>query len=113
MGFEIFTIKQLQDPLGLSYHQTYRLLHGYTNSRATYTGILDKCPALSLIDATVADEHFGIEMKRREHYFSFDYRTYREWMAKADVWIDDDPSTFAPDVHQGGGNDPAAEGDRS
>ena len=115
MGLEAFTVRELQDALGLSYHQTYRLLHGYTNSRATYTGILDKCPAVSLIDATVAEERFGIEMKRREHYFSFDDRAYREWMAKADVWIDDDPdlSTFAPGLHQGGGNEAAAEGDRS
>ena len=115
MGLEVFTVRELQDALGLSYHQTYRLLHGYTNSRATYTGILDKCPAVSLIDATVADEHFGIEMKRREHYFSFDDRAYRDWMAKADVWIDDDPdpSTFAPGLHQSGGNDPAVEGERS
>jgi hypothetical protein len=115
MGFEIFTIKQLQDALGLSYHQTYRLLHGYTNSRATYTGLLDKCPALSPIDATVADEHFGIEMKRREHYFSFDYRAYHDWMAKADVWIDDDPdpSTFAPGLHHGGGNEVTTEGEHS
>uniref|UniRef100_UPI0026190E71 hypothetical protein n=1 Tax=uncultured Methanofollis sp. TaxID=262500 RepID=UPI0026190E71 len=115
MGLEVFTVRELQDALGLSYHQTYRLLHGYTNSRTTYTGILDKCPAVSLIDATVADEHFGIEMKRREHYFSFDDRAYRDWMAKADVWIDDDPdpSTFAPGLHQSGGNDPAVEGERS
>ncbi|WP_394326507.1 hypothetical protein [Methanofollis ethanolicus] len=115
MGWNAFTVHMLQETLGLSYQQTYRLLHGYTNSRATHAGILDKCPAVSLIDATVAEERFGIEMKRREHYFSFDHRAYRDWMAKADVWIDDDPdpSTFAPGLHQGGGNDPAAEGERS
>ncbi len=89
MGLAIFTIKQLQEALGLSYHQTYRLLHGYSNSKATYTGILDKCPAVSFIDATVAEEICGIALKRREHYFSFDHEMYREWMEKADVWIEE------------------------
>jgi len=104
MGLEVFTVRQLQDVLGLSYHQTYRLLHGYNNTKITYTGILDTCPAVSLIDATVAEERYGIEMKRREHYFSFDSQVYREWMAKGDVWIDDDPdlSTFAPGSHPAG-----------
>ncbi|MCE5297995.1 MAG: hypothetical protein LLF84_03495, partial [Methanoregulaceae archaeon] len=32
MGLEVFTIKQLQEVLGLSYHQVYRLLKGYRNS---------------------------------------------------------------------------------
>ncbi|HDR73598.1 MAG TPA: hypothetical protein ENN85_06775 [Methanoculleus sp.] len=113
MGLEVFTVKQLQDTLGLSYHQTYRLLHGYTNSKATYTGILDKCPAVSLIDATVAEEVYGLELERREQYFSFDYEQYRQWSAKAEVWLEeggdedagdrDDPGpdgcTFAPALH--------------
>ncbi|MDE4908969.1 hypothetical protein L0665_10155 [Methanogenium marinum] len=89
MGLDIFTVRQLQNALGLSYQQTYRLLHGYTNNRSTYTGILDKCPAVSLIDAIVAEDVCGISMKRREHHFSFDHEMYREWVDKADVWIDD------------------------
>jgi hypothetical protein len=89
MGVEYFTIKQLQDALGLSYHQTYRLLHGYSNSKATYTGILDKCPAISFIDATVAEELFGVSLKRREHYFSFDAEMYRSWSAKAQIWLEE------------------------
>uniref|UniRef100_UPI0037424640 hypothetical protein n=1 Tax=Methanofollis aquaemaris TaxID=126734 RepID=UPI0037424640 len=115
MGLEIFTIRQLQDALGLSYQKTYRLLHGYSNNKTTYTGILDKCPAVSLIDATVAEERYGIEMKRREHYFSFDYRVYREWAANADVWLDDDPDSFtlAPGLHPAGENQTAAEESRS
>ncbi|KAF1078039.1 hypothetical protein MKMG_01014 [Methanogenium sp. MK-MG] len=105
MGLEIFTVRQLQQALGLSYQPTYRLLHGYNNNKATYTGILDKCPAVSLIDATVAEEICGIALKRRDHYFFFDREVYREWMEKADVWIGDsdyeeedysDPDDFTP-----------------
>jgi len=47
MGVEVFTIRLLQNALGLSYHQTRRLLHGYNNSRAAYAGLLEKCPAAS------------------------------------------------------------------
>jgi len=119
MGVEVFTIKQLQDALGLSYHQTYRLLHGYSNSKASYTGILDKCPAISFIDATVAEELYGVSLKRREHYFSFNAEMYRLWSAKAQIWLeeeehkeeqdnndndddkdDHDSSTFSPGFHQ-------------
>jgi len=41
--------------LDLSYHQIYRLLNGYKNSLATYAGILEKCPAMNFIAATVTD----------------------------------------------------------
>ena len=43
--------------------------------------------AVSFIDATVAKEICGIALKRREHYFSFDVTTYREWMRQSDVWL--------------------------
>jgi len=85
LGLRVFTIRQLQDTLGLSYHQTYRLLHGYSNSRASYLGILDKCPAISLIDATVVEDIEGTEAKRRQHYFSFDLVQFLEWAVRTDV----------------------------
>ncbi|WFN33442.1 hypothetical protein L1S32_06160 [Methanogenium sp. S4BF] len=90
MDLQVFTIRQLQDILGLSYYQTYRLLHGYSVNRTTYQGVLDKCPAISLIDATVAEEFCGVEGRQRKHYFSFDLVQYRKWSAQADVWLEED-----------------------
>jgi hypothetical protein len=90
MGLEVFTIKQLQEVLGLSYHQVYRLLKGYRNGRGFYTGILDKCPAVSYIDATVAEDIYGMEVKHREHYFSFDVGLYKSWTARAEIWLEDE-----------------------
>ena len=90
MGLEVFTIKQLQEVLGLSYHQVYRLLKGYRNNRGLYTGILDKCPAVSYIDATVAEDIYGMEVKHREHYFSFDIGLYKNWTARAEIWLEDE-----------------------
>jgi hypothetical protein len=88
MGLEVFTIKQLQEVLGLSYHQVYRLLKGYRNGRGSYAGILDKCPAVSYIDATIAEDIYGMEVKHREHYFSFDIGLYKNWTARAEIWLD-------------------------
>jgi len=114
MGVEVFTIRQLQSALGLSYQKTYRLLHGYNNNRAAYAGLLEKCPAVSYIDATVTGEMLGVgeAVRRREHYFSFDPEVYRAWSSGATVWLDDDPDdqnggshgfTFSPGFHQKSG----------
>jgi hypothetical protein len=110
MGIEVFTIRLLQNALGLSYYQTRRLLHGYNNSRAAYAGLLEKCPAISLYDATVTEGgEYGVTVRRREQYFTFDVEVYRAWSNRASVWLDDDPDdgdgnphgcTFAPDLHQ-------------
>jgi len=90
LGVEVFTTHQLQDAIGLSYHQTRRLLQGYSNAKAVYAGILDKCPAISPVDATVAESLSGMDIRRHERYFSFDAGIYREWKARADVWLADD-----------------------
>lgn len=90
MGLEVFTIKHLQDALGLSYHQVYRLLKGYQNSKGSNQGILDKCPAVSYIDATVAEDLYGLEVRHREHYFSFDPILYKIWSARSQIWLDDE-----------------------
>ncbi len=106
MNLEVFTIHQLQDALGFSYQPTYRLLHGYTSKKAVYTGILDKCPAVSLIDATVAEMLGEMEIKRREKYFSFDMAIYREWMRESDVWLEpDDTDGNSDDDNSNDGDD--------
>ncbi|MDE4907303.1 hypothetical protein L0665_01535 [Methanogenium marinum] len=109
MGLEIFTIRQLQVTLGLSFHQTRRLLFGYSNGRATYTGILDKCPAIGLIDAMVAEDLCGMEIKKREKYFSFDVGMYRDWTTQSDVWLESDDDSS--DSGDGGSGDDGPDDD--
>jgi hypothetical protein len=92
MGVEVFTIRQLQSALGLSYQKTYRLLHGYISRGTPYSGLLEKCPAISLYDATVTEsDGGGVTVRRREQYFTFDIEVYRAWNEGASVWLDDDP----------------------
>ncbi len=93
MGVEIFTVRQLQSALGLSYHKTRRILHGYTSRGTPYSGLLEKCPAVSLYDATVTEDGgSGVTVRRREQYFTFDNEVYRAWNGGASVWPDDDDS---------------------
>ncbi|WFN33867.1 hypothetical protein L1S32_08425 [Methanogenium sp. S4BF] len=108
MDLEVFTIRTLQDALGFSYKQAYRLLHGYTNTKATYAGILDKCPAISLISASVAEDLYGIDIRRHKHFFSFDPVMYQTWAARSDVWLkpDDGDDSADDNRHTGGGSDP-------
>ena len=92
MGVEVFTIRQLQSALGLSYYQTRRLLNGYVSRGTPYSGLLEKCPAISLYDATVTEDGgCGVTVRRREQYFTFDGEVYRAWGGGASVWLDDDP----------------------
>jgi hypothetical protein len=91
MGVEVFTVRQLQSALGLSYYQTRRLLNGYVSRGTPYSGLLEKCPAISLYDATVTEsDDGGITVRRREQYFTFDHEVYRAWSGGASVWLDDD-----------------------
>jgi len=92
MGVAVFTVRELQNALGLSYYQTRRLLHGYVSRGTTYSGLLEKCPAISLYDATVTEGgEYGVTVRRREQYFTFDGEAYRAWSNGASVWLDDDP----------------------
>ncbi|WP_067051116.1 hypothetical protein [Methanofollis ethanolicus] len=103
MGWDVFTIKMLQETLGLSYHQTRRILHGYNNGGTTYSGLLEKCPAVGFADTTISEDAGGYLIRRREHQFSFNLEVYRRWTAGAYVWIDPDPpddDTFAPGAHR-------------
>ena len=79
MGWEQFTIKMLQEAIGLSYQQTYRILNGYASRRATHPALLEKCPAVSYFDTMVAEDGEGYAVRRREHLFSFDEAVYRRW----------------------------------
>jgi len=89
-GWESFTVRMLQEATGLSYHQVRRILQGYTARGTTYCGLLEKCPALAVVDATVIDESTGTTVRRHELHFQFDARRYREWVAELAVWLEDE-----------------------
>ena len=90
MGWETVTIKMLQDVMGISYHQARRIFHGYLSRGCSYSGLLEKCPAISFIDATVSQEVDGCMVRHRESRYSFNYEIYREWDSGTIVWLDEE-----------------------
>ena len=93
MGVLVFTVRDLQAAMGLSYQKTRRILHGYTSRGTVYAGLLEKCPAVSLFDASVSESTpDGSSVRRREQHFTFDPEVYRAWSHGAAVWLDDDDS---------------------
>ncbi|MEI6842325.1 MAG: hypothetical protein WCK53_13745, partial [Methanomicrobiales archaeon] len=77
-----FTIQQLQEATNLSYQSVHRALQGYNCRGQTYSGLLDKCPAISFTDRTVVSEDdTGRSVRRRSHAYQFNFDVYRLWSA--------------------------------
>ena len=89
MGWGTFTIRMLPEATGLSYHQVRRILQGYTAKGTVYAGLLEKCPALAVVDATVTDNSTEETVRRHELLFQFDAGRYREWTAGLAVWLEE------------------------
>ncbi|MCX6700969.1 MAG: hypothetical protein NTV68_13805 [Methanomicrobiales archaeon] len=89
-----FTISMLQKATGLSNGSIHKLMHGYGNRGASYSGLLEKCPAIAYTDRTVlsGDEYSGVTVRRRSHAYTFDQDLFRAWSSGGAVWIDDDVS---------------------
>jgi hypothetical protein len=83
-----FTIPQLQQETKLSYNIIHRCLHGHNTYGKTYSGLLDKCPAISFVDRTVVmDEEIGRSVRRRAHAYQFNIEIYRFWSSGGAVWL--------------------------
>jgi hypothetical protein len=97
-----FTIQQMQEKTTLSYNAIYQVLHGYKSHGLAYSGLLDKCPAISFIDRTVVmDEETGRSVRRRTHAYQFNREMYRLWSSGGSVWL----RPADPDDRDGSGGD--------
>jgi len=87
-----FTIQDLQRFTGWSYSSIYKTVKGYDSRGKNYTGLLEKCPALSFTDRTVTvSEHEGYSVRRRTEAFEWDKELYRQWNGGGSCWLDRDP----------------------
>ena len=87
-----FTIQDLQKLTGGSYLSIYRMIKGYDSRGKNYTGLLEKCPALSFTDRTVTlTEENGYSVRRRTEAFEWDRELYRQWMNGGACWLDHNP----------------------
>ncbi|OPY37368.1 MAG: hypothetical protein A4E35_01283 [Methanoregula sp. PtaU1.Bin051] len=87
-----FTIQDLQELTGWSYSSIYRTLKGYDSRGKNYTGLLEKCPAISFTDRTVTmSEEEGVSVRRRTEAFAWNRGIYRNWMTGGPCWLDRGP----------------------
>ncbi|MEN6341106.1 MAG: hypothetical protein ABFC89_00950, partial [Methanospirillum sp.] len=88
-GLEEFTILKLQALTKLSYHQCHRLMSGYVSRGASYTGLLEKCPAVSTLATSVSapDGRGDGTVRRRSVTYTFDARAFRDWRSGGLVWL--------------------------
>ena len=102
-GVGQFTIGDVQRRTGWTYQRARRTLVGRTARGVEYPGLLDKSPALSLVDQTVSEEDGeGRHASNRQHVFLFDAAIYREVRATGLVWLEDEP----PSSHEPGRGNP-------
>jgi len=102
----------MQEKTTLSYNAIYQVLHGYKSRGLTYSGLLDKCPAISFNDRTVVmDEETGRSVRRRTHAYQFNREMYRLWSSGGSVWLRPaDPDTRDGPCGDVAGNGGSAEG---
>lgn len=86
------TTKDLQEATGLASSSVSKLLHGYRSHGKAYSGILEKCPAVSYLDRTVSIGDDGYTVLRRSRVYLWDEALYKDWMKGGAVWIVDDDS---------------------
>ena len=68
-----YTIQDLQRLTGSSYSGIYKSLKGYESRGKNYTGLLEKCPALSFTDRTITTPgEDGNTVRRRTEAYAWD-----------------------------------------
>ncbi len=87
---EQFTVADVQEWTGWQYQKAYRVLMGYFSRGVRHPGLLDRTPALSLVDQTVSEgDGEGRSVRKRALVFTFNLETYRNNRHEGQVWLDD------------------------
>ncbi|MBP1929152.1 hypothetical protein J2741_001699 [Methanolinea mesophila] len=88
-GWPEFTVQQIQQVTGRSSSHVRKTMNGYVSRGYTYSGLLEKCPAISYTDRTVmTSEEEGLSIKRRTIAYQFNPEIYRQWAKGGSCWLD-------------------------
>ncbi len=104
-GVEQFSVADVQGWTGWAYAKTRRLLLGYVDRGVHYPGLIDRSPALSVVDQTVTiQDQDGRDIRRRAHVFTFDAALHRRSAPAGEVWLAPEraPAGSAPSVDEFG-----------
>jgi hypothetical protein len=100
------TISEMQHITGWSHSVIYKMLHGSVSHGYQYSGLLEKCPAISVCDRTVVTDEGGITAAhRRAKAYAWDSLVYDLWAADGGCWLDGHgPNPSRDDDDPAGGN---------
>jgi len=83
-----FTITDLQKITGLSNSVINKMLQGYQSKGNIYSGLLEKCPAISYCDRTNTTGDSIETTSRRSKAFQWDMNAYKNWAGVGTVWLE-------------------------
>lgn len=91
-GVEQFTLRDLQQWTGWQYQKGRRAMVGHVQRGIRYPGLLDRSPALTMLDRTTdAIDEEGRDVRQRQLVFLFDGEVYRESRPSGQAWLEDGP----------------------
>ncbi len=105
LHLEEVTIAQMQSATGWSHSVIYKMLHGYTSRGYQYSGLLEKCPAISFHDRTVTTGDEGLSTQRRSKVFTWNPYLYDAWAEGGAVWLSGPTGRDDSDDGGNAGND--------
>ena len=98
------TVTEIQHFTGWSNSVIRKMLHGTISHGYNYTGLLEKCPAISVCDRTIVTDEDGTSAAhRREKAYSWDQVVYESWVSDGGCWLDGHTHDHDDDDHDGGG----------
>ena len=83
-----FTTNDLQKVSGLSNSVINKILQGYQSKGNAYTGLLEKCPAISYCDRTHTTGDEVEKTSRRARAYQWDMIAYKNWAGVGTVWLE-------------------------
>ncbi len=88
-GLGEITISEMQHITGWSYSVIHKMLHGSVSRGYQYSGLLEKCPAISVCDRTLITDEGGLNAAhRRSKAYAWDPYVYECWISDDGCWID-------------------------
>jgi hypothetical protein len=100
-----YTVQDMQKLTGGAYSGIYKTLKGYESRGKNYTGLLEKCPAISFTDRTITSNgEDGNTVRRRTEAYAWDRELYRQWNGGSACWLDPDRGNNPHDDRDNGDN---------
>ncbi|MDX8551224.1 hypothetical protein KHC33_12740 [Methanospirillum sp. J.3.6.1-F.2.7.3] len=85
-GKQEWTVAELSKVTGTAEQTIRKQICGYNSYGKSYSGLLEKCPAISFLDRTSVDDEG--RTRRRCMCFVWDDEVYQNWISGSGCWLD-------------------------